>query len=82
MPRFFKFFPNQQRSVLYGVVAGMSIDEDADRFAYEQGLFVITQSGENLRIINDKKFKPRSFAPASNNHLPKRKVKQSRAQRA
>ncbi|MCI0691633.1 DUF3782 domain-containing protein [candidate division KSB1 bacterium] len=75
MPRFFKFFPNQQRPVLYGGVAGMSIDEDADRFAYKQGLFIITQSGENLRIINDKKFKPRSFAPTNNNHLPKRKAK-------
>ncbi|MGH7597709.1 MAG: hypothetical protein ACREOI_15275, partial [bacterium] len=66
MPRFFKFFPNLQRPVLYGGVAGMSIDEDADRFAYKQGLFVITQSGENLRLINDKKFKPRSFAPTNN----------------
>lgn len=75
MPRFFKFFPNLRRPVLYGGVAGMSIDEDADRFAYKQGLFVITQSGENLRIINDKKFKPRSFAPTNNNHLPKRKAK-------
>ncbi|MGH7597711.1 MAG: hypothetical protein ACREOI_15285 [bacterium] len=75
MPRFLKFFPNLQRPVLYGGVAGMSIDEDADRFAYKQGLFVITQSGENLRLINDKKFKPRSFAPTNNNHLPKRKAK-------
>ncbi len=74
MPRFFKFFPNQQRPVLYGGVAGMSIDEDADRFAYKQGLFVITQTGENLRIINDKKFKPRSFTPTNNNPRPKRKA--------
>jgi len=72
MPRFFKFFPNQQRPVLYGGVAGMSIDEDADRFAYKQGLFAIGQSGDSLRIINDKKFKPRSFA-ASANHGAKRK---------
>jgi hypothetical protein len=75
LPRFFEFFPNLKRPVLYGGVAGMSIDEDADRFAYKQGLFVITQSGENLRLINDKKFKPRSFAPTNNNHLPKRKAK-------
>jgi len=75
LPRFFEFFPNLKRPVLYGGVAGMSIDEDADRFAYKQGLFVIAQSGENLRIINDKKFKPRSFAPTNNNHLPKRKAR-------
>lgn len=75
LPRFFEFFPNLRRPVLYGGVAGMSIDEDADRFAYKQGLFVITQSGENLRIVNDKKFRPRSFAPSTNDHLPKRKAK-------
>jgi hypothetical protein len=75
LPRFFEFFPNLRRPILYGGVAGMSIDEDADRFAYKQGLFVITQSGENLRLVNDKKFKPRSFAPANNNHRPKRKAK-------
>jgi hypothetical protein len=75
LPRFFEFFPNLRRPILYGGVAGMSIDEDADRFAYKHGLFVITQSGENLRLVNDKKFKPRSFAPANNNHRPKRKAK-------
>jgi hypothetical protein len=75
LPRLFEFFPNLKRPVLYGGVAGMSIDEDADRFAYKQGLFIIGQTGESLRIINDKKFKPRSFAPANANHLPKRKAK-------
>jgi hypothetical protein len=72
LPRFFEFFPNLRRPVLYGGVAGMSIDEDADRFAYKQGLFIIGQSGDSLRIINDKKFKPRSFAQ-STNHNSKRK---------
>jgi hypothetical protein len=72
LPRFFEFFPNLQRPVLYGGVAGMSIDEDADRYAYKQGLFVIGQSGDSLRIINDKKFKPHSFAQ-STNHNAKRK---------
>jgi hypothetical protein len=75
LPRFFEFFPNLRRPVLYGGVAGMSIDEDADRFAYKQGLFVIGQTGENLRILNDKKFIPRSFANAQTNRLSKRKTK-------
>ncbi len=75
LPRFFEFFPNLRRPVLYGGVAGMSIDQDAERYAYKQGIFVIGQTGDNLRIVNDKKFKPRSFAPTNNNHRPKRKVK-------
>ncbi len=79
LPRFFEFFPNLRRPVLYGGVAGMSIDEEADRFAYKQGLFVITQSGENLRLTNDKKFKPRSFAETPDNRFSKRKSKAQRA---
>ncbi len=73
LPRLFEFFPNLQRPVLYGGVAGMSIDEDADRFAYKQGLFVIGQSGDSLRIINDKKFKPRSFAQPANHNAKRKK---------
>ncbi len=79
LPRFFEFFPNLSRPELYGGVAGMSIDQDAERYAYKQGLFVIGQTGENLRIINDKKFKPRSFAPTDQNHLPKRKTAERKA---
>jgi len=62
LPRFFHFFPSFRRPVLYGGVAGMSIDQDVERFAYKQGLFIIGQTGDNVRIINDKKFQPRSFA--------------------
>jgi len=34
-------------------------EEDADKFAYRQGFFVIGQTGETVRILNDKKFKPK-----------------------
>jgi hypothetical protein len=79
LPRFFDFFPSFRRSILYGVVAGMSIDKGVDRFAYKNGLFVIGQTGENVRILNDKKFRPRSFAVPQNNRFPKRKTKRQRA---
>ncbi len=69
LPRFFDFFPSFRRPILYGGVAGMSIDKGADRFAYKKGLFVIGQTGDNLQILNDKKFRPRSF------HSPDRKQK-------
>ncbi|MDZ7363008.1 MAG: hypothetical protein ONB46_20150 [candidate division KSB1 bacterium] len=80
--RFFDFFPSFRRPVLYGGVAGMSIDKGVDRFAYKQGLFVISQTGDNLRILNDKKFRPRSFAVTQDNRFPKRKTKPRRAPRA
>jgi hypothetical protein len=77
LPRFFDFFPSFRRPILYGGVAGMSIDKGVDRFAYKRGLFVIAQTGDNLRILNDKKFRPRSFAEAADNRFPKRKAQRA-----
>ena len=73
LPEVFDYFPLLQRPVLYGGVAAMSIDKDVDRFAYKQGLFVLTQTGDNLRIWNDKAFKPRSFSTSQRNGAQKRK---------
>ena len=39
----------------------MVIPSEAARYAYRQGLFVIAQSGDNLVILNDKKFKPKAW---------------------
>jgi hypothetical protein len=78
LPRFFDFFPKFRQPLLYGVVAGMSIDKGVDRFAYKKGLFVISQTGDPAaagRILNDKKFRPRSFAETRDNRFPKRKTK-------
>jgi hypothetical protein len=57
----------------------MSIDKGVDRFAYKNGLFVIGQTGDNVRILNDKKFRPRSFAVKQDTRFPKRKTKRQRA---
>ncbi|MGH7596801.1 MAG: DUF3782 domain-containing protein [bacterium] len=73
LPRFFDFFPGFRRPILYGGVAGMSIDKDVERFAYKKGLFVISQTGDNVQILNDKKFRPRSFTAAQDNRFPKRR---------
>jgi hypothetical protein len=37
------------------------IPTDVARYAYRQGLFVIAQSGEDLVILNDETFKPKSW---------------------
>jgi len=76
LPRFFDFFPSFRRPLFYGGVAGMSIDSGVDRFAYKRGLFVIAQNGDNVRLLNDKKFKPRSFSATEDNRF------KSKAQRA
>jgi len=64
LPKFFDFFPRFRGLKLYGAVAGMSIDKEADRFAYKQGLFVLAPSGDNMRILNDEIFEPHIFGEA------------------
>jgi len=62
LERFTSFFPRYKGMSIYGGVAGIHIEEDADKFAYRQGLFVLTGSGEGLiTMLNPPDFKPRDF---------------------
>lgn len=61
MDNFKKFFPEFRDRRGIGVVAGMLIDEEAGKFAYREGLFVLEQSGETIRIRNDAKFRPKEW---------------------
>jgi hypothetical protein len=38
---------------------GIEITGEADKFAYQAGLFVLGQAGENVAILNDEKFTPK-----------------------
>jgi len=71
LSRVFEFFPLLQRPILYGGVAAMTVDQEVERFAYKQGLFILTQTGDNVRIMNDKAFRPRSFDSFKTNGAPK-----------
>ena len=54
-------FPNQANYRLYGAVAGIEIDAGIDRYAYQQGLFVIKQSGDTVAIANNATFRPTAW---------------------
>jgi hypothetical protein len=56
--RFHQAFPHYGGYQIYGAVAGIEIDEGVDRYAYQQGLFVIKQTGETVAIANDTTFQP------------------------
>lgn len=56
---FKNFFPRYADCQVYGAVAGIVVDAQADQFAINQGLFVIEQSGETVRLANDHNFDPR-----------------------
>lgn len=61
LKEFKEFFPEYSRKQVYGAVAGMEIEEGADKYAYRQGLFVLTQSGENMVIVNGADFQPKTW---------------------
>ena len=59
--KFRQFFPEYNQKQLYGAVAGIEIEEGADKYAYRQGLFVLAQSGESVIILNDAQFQPKAW---------------------
>ena len=57
------FFPRYSGSRTYGAMVGIRIEEEADKFAYHSGLFVLTVGGEGmLTMLNDEKFQPIDFS--------------------
>ena len=62
LKRFLLFFPRYKGLKVYGGIAGIHIEEDADKFAYRQGLFVLTGSGEGMvKMLNSPDFRPKDF---------------------
>jgi hypothetical protein len=61
MKAFKRFFPEYSDRKVVGAVAGIVIEENADRFAYHQGFFVIAQTGETVKIVNDENFEPKTW---------------------
>ncbi|MDI9355435.1 MAG: small VCP/p97-interacting protein, partial [Chitinophagaceae bacterium] len=45
----------------YGAIAGMVVKNDADIYACKKGLYVLCQNGENVKVVNDSKFQPRTW---------------------
>ena len=51
-------FPLYREMKVMGAVAGMVIQDNVARYAYKKGFFVLSQSGDSMRILNDDQFKP------------------------
>ena len=54
-------FPHYASYQIYGAVAAIEIDRDVDAYAYNQGLFVIVQSGDSVVISNTPNFSPQTW---------------------
>ncbi|MBF0179534.1 MAG: DUF3782 domain-containing protein [Magnetococcales bacterium] len=61
MGEFKEFFPEYADKRAFGAVAAMVIEENVSRFAISQGLFVIEQAGDTLRMANDEDFVPKAW---------------------
>jgi len=59
--RFAAFFPEYAQDQIYGAVAGIGIESQADVYASRQGLFVLTESGDGIRILNPEGFVPKAW---------------------
>jgi hypothetical protein len=59
--QFRAFFPEYADWQVHGAVAGIRIEDGADRYAYRQGLFVLAQTGDTVKILNDANFQPRTW---------------------
>ncbi|MBD2395597.1 DUF3782 domain-containing protein [Cyanobacterium aponinum FACHB-4101] len=61
LKRFRQFFPEYNQKKLYGAVAGIEIEEGADKYANKQGLFVLSQKGEAVGILNPPEFEAKAW---------------------
>ncbi|MBF8272544.1 MAG: DUF3782 protein [Magnetococcales bacterium] len=61
MSEFKDFFPEYADKKAIGAVAGMVIEENVVRFAIRNGLFVMVQVGDSVRLANDEAFVPRMW---------------------
>jgi hypothetical protein len=59
LEKFKRLMPHYQNMKALGAVAAMVVDDKVVNYAYNQGLFVLTQSGENMTILNSTEFQPR-----------------------
>ena len=59
MAKFARLFPEYHDLKAIGAVAGIIIPKNVARYAYQQGFFIIAQSGETVTLLNDQKFKPK-----------------------
>ncbi len=62
MSEFPEFFPRYRNSKIYGAVAALRMEQQSERFAQKQGLFVIKIGGDGMtEMLNPTDFKAKNF---------------------
>lgn len=60
--KFTQLLPEYKGKKVYGAVAYLKVNEEADIYAEGEGLFVIRATGDSASIINKENFKPKFFS--------------------
>ena len=58
IPNFRILFPEYAHKKIVGCLAGLVVPNDVQELAENSGLLVLSQSGEDIAILNSKDFKP------------------------
>ncbi len=61
LEKFKRLMPRYADMRAMGAVAAMVVPSEVARYAYQQGLFVLAQSGDGVVIMNDAAFQPRTW---------------------
>jgi len=61
LAKFKKAFPQYDGYRVYGAVAAIKFDAGLERRAPKRGLFVFQPSGEVMKLVNEKGFKPKAY---------------------
>jgi hypothetical protein len=59
LAKFKRLMPRYENMKTLGAVAAMVVKDEVANYAYNQGLFVLTQSGNTITIINSPQFEPK-----------------------
>lgn len=54
-------FPDYKEKNVYGAIAFLRAEEEADKYAYREGLFVIKATADSAKILNDSSFAPKKW---------------------
>ncbi len=61
LEKFKRLMPRYQNMKTFGAVAAIVVKDEVANYAYSKGLFVLAQSGDNIVILNNDQFQPKTW---------------------
>ncbi|MEW5766503.1 MAG: hypothetical protein AB1797_02595 [bacterium] len=61
LTHFREFFPEYKEAEIIGFVAGMTVEDNAKRYAERKGLYVLAPEEDMIQILNKQGFKPKNW---------------------